>query len=158
MRIRPYQSEDLPGLVALSWRAWEPVYAALEEAWGADLYRALVPDWRRAQREAVEAICTGGDAQVWVAQADEGLVGFVAVVLRPDDYLGEIHMVAVDPGFQRRGLGAKLTGFAVDRIREAGLPVAMVETGADSGHAPARRTYERAGFQLIPVARYFKKL
>jgi hypothetical protein len=34
----------------------------------------------------------------------------------------------------------------------------MVETGGDPGHAPARHTYEKSGFQLLPVARYFKKL
>jgi hypothetical protein len=28
----------------------------------------------------------------------------------------------------------------------------------DPGHAPARRTYEAAGFRIFPVARYFKKL
>jgi hypothetical protein len=34
----------------------------------------------------------------------------------------------------------------------------MVETGGDPGHAPARRTYERSGFTLLPIARYFKNL
>jgi hypothetical protein len=38
------------------------------------------------------------------------------------------------------------------------MGVAMVETGGDPGHAPARRTYEKAGFSLVPVARYFKAL
>jgi hypothetical protein len=35
------------------------------------------------------------------------------------------------------------------------MSVAMVETGGDPGHAPARRTYEKAGFGLFPTARYF---
>ncbi|MEG3941431.1 hypothetical protein QT995_25235 [Microcoleus sp. S36b_A3] len=34
----------------------------------------------------------------------------------------------------------------------------MVETGGDPGHERARHTYEKAGFELFPVARYFKKL
>jgi hypothetical protein len=34
----------------------------------------------------------------------------------------------------------------------------MVETGGDSGHERARHTYEKVGFELFPVARYFKKL
>jgi hypothetical protein len=38
------------------------------------------------------------------------------------------------------------------------MSVAMVETGADPGHGPARRTYEKAGFEQLPIARYFKKL
>jgi hypothetical protein len=35
------------------------------------------------------------------------------------------------------------------------MKVAMVETGGDPGHAAARRTYEKAGCVLSPVARYF---
>jgi hypothetical protein len=34
----------------------------------------------------------------------------------------------------------------------------MVETGGDEGHSAARRTYERAGLRVLPIARYFKKL
>jgi hypothetical protein len=34
----------------------------------------------------------------------------------------------------------------------------MAETGGDPGHAPARAVYERAGFTLLPVARYFRTL
>jgi hypothetical protein len=48
--------------------------------------------------------------------------------------------------------------FAVDRMKEAGMEVAMVETGGDWGHAPARAAYEKAGFRVLPLARYFKKL
>jgi hypothetical protein len=38
------------------------------------------------------------------------------------------------------------------------MTTAMVETGGDPGHAPARRTYEAAGFHPFPVVKYFKKL
>ena len=34
----------------------------------------------------------------------------------------------------------------------------MVETGTDPGHAPARALYEKAGYRLVTVARYWKKL
>jgi hypothetical protein len=36
--------------------------------------------------------------------------------------------------------------------------VAMIGTGGDRGHAPARRVYEKADYRLIPLARYFKAL
>jgi hypothetical protein len=51
-----------------------------------------------------------------------------------------------------------LTAFALERMKDAGMSVAMVETGDDPGNAPARRTYEKARFGLLPIARYFKKL
>lgn len=48
--------------------------------------------------------------------------------------------------------------FAVDWISGRGMAVAMVETGGDPGHAPARRLYQRAGFTELRICRYFKKL
>ena len=59
---------------------------------------------------------------------------------------------------QSRGIGSALTGFALDRLKEAGMKVAVVETGGDPGHAPARHVYEKAGYTLLPIARYFKNL
>jgi len=72
--------------------------------------------------------------------------------------MGEIYMIAVDPSFQGRQAGSQLTQRACNWMKERGVPVAMVETGADPGHAPARQTYERNGFKQWPAARYFKLL
>ena len=78
-------------------------------------------------------------------------------LMMPGD-MGEISMLAVDPDRQGKGIGTALTEFALDRLKDAGMAVAMVETGGDPGHAAARRTYERAGYVLLPIARYFKNL
>ena len=66
--------------------------------------------------------------------------------------------VAVDPDVQGHGIGTALMTFALNWMQHAGMAVAMVETGADDGHAPARRLYEQLGFGLLPVERYLKRL
>lgn len=38
------------------------------------------------------------------------------------------------------------------------MRVAMIETGGDHGHAPARHVYEKAGFTPLPAVRFFKSL
>jgi hypothetical protein len=43
-------------------------------------------------------------------------------------------------------------------MKDAGMSIAMVETGSNPGHGRARYTYEKVGFELWLVARYFKKL
>ncbi len=53
----------------------------------------------------------------------------------PEDSIGEIYMLAVDPDHQGGGIGTALTEFALARIKDAGMAVAMVETGGDAGHA-----------------------
>ena len=87
------------------------------------------------------------------------MVGFVSVgISDAQRSMGEISMLAVDPDYQGGGIGTALTEFALDRLKDAGMTVATVETGGDPGHAAARRTYEKAGFVLLPIARYFKNL
>ncbi len=158
-RIRPFDDRDAEAVVDLSLRAWAPVFASLEHVLGSEIFRRMHPDWREDQRRAVEDICTAKKGRVWVAEVDDAVVGFVAIELHhPERSMGEISMLAVDPDHQGGGIGTALTEFALDRLKDAGMSVAMVETGGDPGHAAARRTYEKAGYVLLPVARYFKNL
>ena len=158
MRIEPYSPLQLDAVIRLSLQSWTPVFDSIQQAMDFDVYRALYPDWRVNQQKAVEGVCAAEDTKVWVAIEAGSTVGFVAVKLHAETSVGELYMIAVDPDSQRRGIGAALTTFALDRMKEAGMSVAMVETGGDPGHAPARRLYEKLGFGLFPIARYFKKL
>jgi GNAT superfamily N-acetyltransferase len=63
-----------------------------------------------------------------------------------------------DPAAQDQGIGMALTAKATDWLCASGMRMAMIDTGGDPGHAPARRVYEKAGYALLPVARYFKAL
>ena len=158
MRIEPYSPLHLDAVIRLSLRAWSPVFDSIQKALDCDVYRELHPDWRVNQHKAVEGVCAAEDTKVWVA-IDAGVTaGFVAVKLHSGTSVGEISMIAVDPDFQQRGIGAALTTCALDRMKEAGRAIAMIETGGDPGHAPARHLYEKLGFGLFPIARYFKKL
>ncbi len=155
--VRPFDERDLDSVTDLSLRAWAPVFASLEAVLGGSgVYSRLYPDgWWAAQRAAVADTCRG--AHVWVADVGGIVAGFVAVRVDRGAGIGEITTLAVDPDYQRRGVGSALTSFALEWIGDSGVAVAMVETGGDPGHAPARRLYERAGFTLLPIARYFKQ-
>ena len=158
MEIERYDDSRLDAVVQLALRAWEPVFESIETVMGSDIFREQHPDWRVTQRSAVESVCSDDGAHVWVATEGSRTVGFVALKLHPDERLGEIYMIAVDPDFQRRGIATGLTNHSLARLKEAGMTTVVVDTGGDPGHAPARRTYESAGFRLFPIARYFKKL
>ncbi|MBL7498391.1 GNAT family N-acetyltransferase [Frankia sp. CNm7] len=122
---------------------------------GPALFRQLfTEDWRRYQEKDVRRAF--GTYQVWVAEADGGEVaGFTAVDLPEGEPHGEIFMIAVDPAHQGRGVGSRLTNHAVESMRTAGRQLAIVNTGGDPGHAPARATYEKAGFTSLPSEQYF---
>jgi ribosomal protein S18 acetylase RimI-like enzyme len=157
--IRPFAPDDLQPVVNLSLRAWAPVFASVEQALaGSGVFEQLHPDWHDTQRWAVLDVCADDAMTVWVAEPDEVVVGFAAVTLHDGEPLGQIYMIAVDPDRQRRGVGLALTTHATDWIRRQGMTVALVGTGGDPGHAPARRLYERAGYIPLPGVKYFKRL
>jgi GNAT superfamily N-acetyltransferase len=159
MRIEPYEAHQLDAIISLSLRAWAPVFDSIQNAMDAEVYGAFYPDnWCVSQQKAVEDVCAAEDTNVWVAIDTNSTVGFVAVKLNSESSMGEIYMIAVDPDFQGQGIGSNLIEFALAWMKDAGMSIAMVETGGDPGHERARRTYEKAGFGLFPVARYFKKL
>lgn len=67
-------------------------------------------------------------------------------------------MLAVHPAHQNHGVGTGLNTFALEKMKEAGVKVVELGTGGDEGHAPARRSYEKAGFTGLPLVRYYKEL
>jgi ribosomal protein S18 acetylase RimI-like enzyme len=156
--IRSFAVEDVDDVVAFSLRAWKPVFESFEQVLGSRIYRRLYPDWIASQARAVEAVCRDESSHVGVAELDARVVGFVAVVFHDDPKRGEIEMLAVDPDSQGQGVGSALTSFALEQIRAAGVALAEVGTGGDPGHAPARRTYEKAGFTPLPLVRYYQAL
>jgi GNAT superfamily N-acetyltransferase len=156
--IREYRPQDAEPVVALSLRAWAPVFASLEQVLGREIFVRLHGDWRPYQERAVREVLADPAVQVWVAEAGRGVVAFVAATRHAERLLGEITMLAVDPDEQDQGIGTALTGWATDWLRASGMRVAMVGTGGDPGHAPARRVYEKAGYTPLPIARYFTAL
>jgi GNAT superfamily N-acetyltransferase len=159
-RIREYQPSDSEAVVALSLRAWAPVFNSMEQVLGHEIFvRLHGEDWRQYQARSVRDVLADNEMRVWVAGADRPVRGFVAAkLLDRERRLGEIVMLAVDPDSQHHGLGTALTEFATGWLRDSGMLVAMIGTGGDPGHAPARRVYEKADYTLIPMARYFKAL
>jgi ribosomal protein S18 acetylase RimI-like enzyme len=157
--IRAFE-KDAAAVVELSLRAWEPVHASLREAMGDELFDLRhQPDWREKQQSDVESVLEGEDFTVWVAEEAGAVVGFAAATIHRDDDMGEIQMLAVDPGSQNKGIGTKLTEIATDWIRESGMPVAFISTGGENtGHDAAHATYEKAGYRRLPIAYYLKPL
>lgn len=157
--IRRYAPTDKSHVVALSLRAWASVFEQFEPAVPDYVYKAFYPDgWAERQAADVATILDSEDTEITVATRGETIVGWVGIRLHPADHMGEIHILAVDPAHQRRGVATALLNDAFARIRAAGMAMVMVETGDDPGHLPSRSTYERAGFERWPVARYFRKL
>jgi ribosomal protein S18 acetylase RimI-like enzyme len=159
LHIRPVRDHDVDDLVQLSLLAWIPVFDSFKQILGPDIYTLIWPDWRTSQKEAVEAVCKNGEKTiVRVAELDGKVVGFLAYKLDIEDQVGEVQLLAVHPEYQNRGIGTELNKLALEEMQESGMKMAKVETGGDLSHAPARRSYQKAGYTGLPLVRYFKDL
>jgi ribosomal protein S18 acetylase RimI-like enzyme len=164
-RIRCLRPDDVQRVVRLSLAAWEPVFASFRQILGPQIYDRIYPDWRVSQAAAVESVCAnaiegahGATIAVWVAEEGGELAGYIAYSLDAGKKTGEVELLAVDPAFQSRGVGTLLNTFALERMRESGVDLAVAATGGDPGHAPARRSYEKAGYTALPLVRFYKAL
>ena len=158
--IRPLAESDIEVVVAFSLDAWAPVFASFASVMGARVFGAVYPDWQSAQSRAVAEVCRSDDVDVWVAEVAGHVAGFVAVRWSEEGAtsIGEVDMVAVDPRRQREGVGRLLLDRAVAEMRARGVPLAVIATGGDLGHAPARALYEAHGFTGLPLVRYYRAL
>lgn len=155
--VRRGTASDVDAIVELSLLAWEPIFESFEKTLGPAIYRILWPDWKKSQAEGVAGACRATDKYTTlVAERDGQVVGFVVYELKGER--GEVVLLAVHPEFQRRGIATKLNQVALEAMKAAGAKLAIVETGGDDGHAPARRAYEKVGYTGLPIVRYFKAL
>ena len=158
--IRDVTDDDVDAIVALSLRAWEPVYQSVEQVLGGELNSLLHGgDWKVYQENQVRQVLRREDMHTWVAHADGRVVGFVsAVAVDLQRRIGEVAMVAVDPEAQQRGVGTALTLVATEWLRQEGMAVAFISTGGDAGHSAARRLYANIGYTPFPSIQYFMSL
>jgi ribosomal protein S18 acetylase RimI-like enzyme len=157
--IREFRESDLDTVVEFSLRAWAPVFDSIRQVLGDRIFLRLHPDWEANQAEAVRSSCTSEERDVFVAVVDGSPVGFVAIALNAfHEQMGVIDIIGVDPDYQQHGIGSLLTKHAIEHLRRCGMDIAVVETGGDPGHAPARALYEASGFTHLPIARYFRLL
>lgn len=84
-----------------------------------------------------------------VAEFQSLPVGFITWQVDDERKTGTVGYNAVDPEYGGKGIGSQLLNNVLNIFREKGLLYANVITGLNEGHAPARRMYEKAGFEPL---------
>ena len=157
--VRPYQPDDLEQLCAIADAAWHPIYDSFKKIYGQELFASLTPDPLHGKGDQVRRHATLYPTQLLVCEHEGDIVGFVTFMLDTKHKIGEIGNNAVDASRCVKGAGQAMYRAVFERFRAEGMRFAMVKTGLDNAHAPARRAYVRAGFDIHheDIA-YYKKL
>jgi ribosomal protein S18 acetylase RimI-like enzyme len=157
--VRSYRSEDLAWLMETANKAWCGINASYRRAYGDELFVLLVPNEHTRKGEEMRGICREHPENVFVCEENGRRAGFIHLVFDRTRRIGEIGNNAVDPECGLKGIGQQMYHFAFERFRAEGMGYATVQTGLDEGHAPARRAYERAGFDIShSKITYYRKL
>jgi len=161
LTIRDLQPSDVEVLVEIAVAAWEPIYRGFREAMGDELFLSLYPDWRAIKAEQIRQACSAGSRRMQVLVAERGtrIVGFVTFRVDAATAVGELGNNAVRPDCRGQGIAPTMYAAALERMRAQGMRYARVRTGLDEAHAPARRAYTKAGFDIaIPSVEYYRSL
>lgn len=160
MLIRAFRQDDLAPLTDLTIATFRPFYE--------DTYRPLVGEfvfanqhghWRDDYREQLAALhAPDRHAYVAVAEAGDGIAGYVAWTADPPRRNGTITHLAVAPEHRRRHAATALCEHAFAWLRADGAEVVQIGTGGDPFHAPARALYEKLGCTPLPVVSYTRRL
>lgn len=127
MRIRLMTGYDVEAVVRVWHTSGRKAYSFI------DLWQQLtLTEAGRLFREHVAALC-----EVWVAETDAEIVGFLA---RRGSYIDRLY---INPDHQRAGVGQALLAHAM-RCSPRGL-----ELHTHQKNAPARAFYEKHGFIAV---------
>ncbi len=158
--IRQADETDVDAACDIAKQAWERIHDSFTNIMGKEMHDDLSPTWKDRKADQIRSHFVHNPAWMLVVEHDnDGIVGFITFRIDRDRFLGTIGNNAVDPRTQGSGVGSAMYGVVLDLFRREGLKYASVQTGLDEGHAPARRAYEKAGFDIRREdVTYYKKL
>lgn len=146
--IRLCTPGDIPRICEIAKLAWEKIFDYLETSYGKNLYNTVNPDCRNSKTPAIIRFFEQHPDWLYVAERNGRVVGFICFEINSSTRCGTIGNNAADPECGEKGVGQEMYQAVLEKFRQEGVKAAMVTTGADPAHAPARRAYERAGFKL----------
>ena len=157
--IRPYMPEDLATIMDIGNRAWRGIHKMFREIYGEELLRVIYADTATVKGEQIKLHCQTHPEWVYICEEGGRIVGFITFHLDQEKRIGKFGNNAVDPRCGLKGIGQQMYQAVLGYFRDQGMTFATVATGADHAHAPARKAYERAGFNIRHErVAYFMKL
>ncbi|MBQ2718883.1 MAG: GNAT family N-acetyltransferase [Clostridia bacterium] len=154
---RPATPEDAEAVVALARLAWTPIFEEYRRRLGDELFMLFYPTALSDKEAQVRAAIDTGT--LYVTMVEGRLAAFITVTFDKKAMVGRISNNAVHPDLRGQGLAGVQYAFAKEHLRALGAKAVAVMTGLDDAHAPARRAYEKAGFEkTLPNVTYFQTL
>ncbi len=162
LTIRQAQPSDMPSIDEITIICYTSIAESWIEMQSESISEALRDPnmtWQERKKKQNHDLFSEHPEWIWVLEQNSKLIGFVTFKINFDRGLGIIDNNGVLPEFAGKGFGKFMYRHVLDYFRKQGLKVAMVETGLDDPHIPARKAYEGVGFdRSTPVVYYWQDL
>jgi len=157
--IRQVAEADICVVEDISVAGFAVHYDYYRNIMGDKIFETVHKDWREKKKKAVRDACLSGTGyKAYIAEVDDKPAGFITFITNPVSKIGVISNNSVSPDYQGQGIGKKLYEFALNIMKKEGMVCARVDTGLGPTFEPARRAYEKSGFdrQLQTVSYYME--
>ena len=152
--IRAATAADAEAIGEIAKAAWKPIFDGYLMQMGEEIFHFLYPE-DPTEKKKEECARAAGSGACFVAEYKGKVVGFATYLIK--EKLGILANNAV--ALRGHGIAGLLHTRIFEEMKALGCEVVEVRTGLDEAHAPARRAYEKDGFQhSIPSITYYKKL
>lgn len=145
--IRPYHPEDWPaieGIVKLIWNIG--IDYTREQRYG---HQIAGKPWHEHKLAGMRADVKTRPDYWFVTELNGKVVGFCSFRVNPEKSIGTVGLNGLHPDMRGKGYGTLQLQFVLNKFKKRGMKIAEVGTGLNEGHAPARKLYERAGFEPL---------
>lgn len=157
--LRPFEPKDTDAVVEIANLAWQRIYTSQREIFGDELYAIMFPEDLQRKGNEMRGHCQRTPDRIWICEMDGRVAGFIMWSMNEEKGIGTLGNNGLHPEFAGQGLGSFMYRGVLEHFRAHGMRHAMVHTGLDKGHAPARRAYERVGFNIRQESvNYYMKL
>lgn len=150
------EDKDYDCIYDICLAAWKPIYNHRKTIIDKKLFFYLYGDGEKQKATQVKKWCIEND-EVVVAEIDDKVVGFMTWREHSDEVV-EMCENAVAPNMQKKGIGSAMYDWFLNNMKNK-YSYAFVFTGNDLEHEPARKAYQKQGFNMpLEYVRYYKVL
>lgn len=155
------QKADVEACKEIFVTVWEGIHGVYTDLIGEELHDVFFGNWKdNVDNGFVASFLSAVDEnRAFVAKDGDKIAGFAYYRAIEEKKVANIGYNAVGLEYKKKGIGSMLYQSMIESMKAEGFQYVSVSTGLDDAHAPARKAYERAGFEKnLPSVRYFQKL
>lgn len=156
IKFRKMRQDDLKEVEKIVKKIWTMGVDKLREEKYGIIGRKSWDEW---VWESIKSYLKEKETRKFVTETNGKIVGFCSYRIDKVRKIGTVGYNGVNPEYSGLGIGTYQINKVIELMKKEGMEIAEVLTGLNEGHLPARKMYEKCGFEeFFKSILYSKKL